>query len=579
VITSFTFVKKREGLSDERFFARWTEHTRDFDLVDHPYVTRNRLLMIAGDTPFVGIAENQWPDMESLARTGKFYEQTEKGRAHWADLLEFMDIENSPTVIATREAEVGPDGITHLIPSERQEASVAAIDLPPTLRSWIEDASGLSVTSAKPHFAGASRNAWNVEVERGSLRRELFLLRDKSGAGGSFRDAAVLRALASTPVPVPEVIGHDESLGAILLERIPGRSDFPAVDHEAEREPTAQHLMELTGALLRLDPATLKLAHLSLPETAESCALAQLQPLERTAVALGNAADPLFAYAQGWLQRNIPSKVERISLVHSDMGPGNFLSMGGRVTGIVDWEVAHFGDPMEDLAAVAVRDMATPMGHLPTRLREYEESSGIEVDLQRVGYYRALVLTRNSMLIGMGLAHPPPGFDVVEMTMYQTLLMRAAALVICDNLGVERPRIEAPEPAHPAGSRRRGLIAGLRRDLDETIAPALGEGLASRRAVGMGRALAAIDHDDQVGPALDRSELDDLATLLGHRPTDLAAAEAELRAQIDALDRPDRATDRRLAGYFARRMLRLAERRRPLMGELWDRLPQPLEES
>jgi len=446
--------------------------------------------------------------------------------------------------------------ISSLPAPESRPTDMAPIDLPSTLRSWIEEASGDPVISARPHFAGASREAWQLDVEAGGRRRELFLLRDKSSASGSLRDAAVLRALAHTELPVPEVIGHDESLGAILLERAPGRSDFPAVDHESEREPTARHLMELTGALHLLDPTSLRIEHLTLPETARACALGQL-----------------------WLQRNIPSKLERISLVHSDMGPGNFLYMGGRVTAIVDWEVAHFGDPMEDLAAIAIRDMATPIGHLPTRLREYEQSSGIEVDLQRVGYYRALVLIRNSMLISLGLAQPPASYDVVEMTMYQTLLMRAAALVICDNLCVERPDFEVPEPSQATGTRRSGLLTGLRRDLDETIAPALGEGLASRRAAGMARALAAIEHDDQIGAALDRAELDDLEDLLGQRPADLATAEAELRELIDALDRPDRATDQSLASYFGRRMLRLAERRRPLMGELWDRVPQPMEEA
>lgn len=117
MITTFTFVRKREGLSDEAFFARWAEHTRDFDLVDHPYITKNRLVMISGDTPYVGIAENHWPDMESLERTSAFYEETERGRAHWADLCEFMDIDASPTVVVTAEADVSPNGITHVFPS------------------------------------------------------------------------------------------------------------------------------------------------------------------------------------------------------------------------------------------------------------------------------------------------------------------------------------------------------------------------------------------------------------------------------------------------------------------------------
>ncbi|MEO5840200.1 MAG: hypothetical protein ABIQ73_02335 [Acidimicrobiales bacterium] len=106
MIVSFTLVRKRDGLTDEAFFARWTEHTEAFDLKDHPYISKNRLMMIAGDTPYVGIAENHWPDMESLAKTADFYQMTEAGKAHWADLLTFMDIDNSPTVIVTHEADV-----------------------------------------------------------------------------------------------------------------------------------------------------------------------------------------------------------------------------------------------------------------------------------------------------------------------------------------------------------------------------------------------------------------------------------------------------------------------------------------
>lgn len=113
---TFTLVKKREGWSDEAFFERWAQHTRDFDLVDHPYITKNRLMWIAGATPYVGIAENHWPDAASLAETSRFYQETERGRAHWADLGSFMDIEGSPTVVVQREVDVSLDGIVQLFP-------------------------------------------------------------------------------------------------------------------------------------------------------------------------------------------------------------------------------------------------------------------------------------------------------------------------------------------------------------------------------------------------------------------------------------------------------------------------------
>lgn len=117
MITSFTFVKKLPQYSDADFFKRWTEHTRDFDLVDHPYILKNRLMMVAGNSAYTGIAENHWPDMESLIATDNFYKETEKGKLHWADLQSFMDIDGSPTVIVTQEADVSPTGIMQLFPT------------------------------------------------------------------------------------------------------------------------------------------------------------------------------------------------------------------------------------------------------------------------------------------------------------------------------------------------------------------------------------------------------------------------------------------------------------------------------
>lgn len=106
MIVTFTLVRKRPHLSQEAFLARWVEHTERFDLKDHPYITKNRLMLVEGDTPYVGMAENHWPDRESLEQTSAFYRDTTAGRAHWADLETFMDIENSPTVVVTQEADV-----------------------------------------------------------------------------------------------------------------------------------------------------------------------------------------------------------------------------------------------------------------------------------------------------------------------------------------------------------------------------------------------------------------------------------------------------------------------------------------
>ena len=398
--------------------------------------------------------------------------------------------------------------------------------LPDTLREWVEQVTGDRVKTSRSHHEGASRLAWSVDLEGSSAVQSLFLLQDKSQGGGSGRDAAVLRALAETEVPVPQVIATDSDHGTILLSRLPGRADYPATDEPAaDQERVAKHLMSLTAKLHSIEPSRLKIDHLTLPTKPEDCARGTLAQARGAANALGDAADPFCLFALKWLDANVPTLAERYALVHSDMGPGNFLYENDRVTGIVDWEVAHFGDPMEDLAAIAIRDMATPVGLLAHRFDEYEASSGTEVDLSRVHYYRALVLVRNSLMIGLGLANPSESFDVEEMTMYQTLLVRAAALVICDNLGTGRPA-----PPYSDGDSR-------------------------------------------------SAEIEDTARLLGHDSSSLSgqgSTNAVLREAIaaDPEMKPERTTE--FAHFFARRMHRLAASRKELLGPLFERLPQPL---
>ena len=487
------------------------------------------------------------------------------------------------------------------------------IDLPDELLRWVESLVAGRVVAAERHFAGASREAWRIDVAPEGAEQALFLLRDKGDGGGSARDASVLRALAATDVPVPRVLGQDSALGAILMTRLSGASDLPALASVEAREAISGDLMHVAAALHALDVDTLAIGHLERPRCAEDCARAPLEAVRGALEALGATADPFFGFAHRWLEANVPDRIERVSLVHSDLGPGNFLFEGERVTGLVDWEVAHFGDPMEDLAALAVRDMATPVGSLSRRLGEYEAASGHPVTLSRVHYYRALVLVRNALMIGLGLATPAEGFDVVEMTMYQTLLTRAAALVLCDNLGVSRPSAaDAVSPAdgsqvgaaiEPRDQARVVFLEALRRDLDREVRPAVGAGTPAARVVRAHEtALSALAHEARVGPGLDAREMQEMRSLLGDSASSESASpesassesassesaspdstsrvelEARLRDHAHA-DSLDPASQHVLAAYFARRFHRLAERRRPLMGALHERLPQPLEDA
>lgn len=81
-------------------------------------------------------------------------------------------------------------------------------------------------------------------------------------------------------------------------------------------------------------------------------------PVMDTAQALGDLRTrfleyggdrPILALALRWLEANIPPPVTP-RLVHGDFRLGNLMFEHGRLTGVLDWELAHLGDWHEDLA-------------------------------------------------------------------------------------------------------------------------------------------------------------------------------------------------------------------------------------
>jgi len=108
MLTTLTFVKMKAGFDRESFYRRWQEHTRDFDLRDHPEITLNRLMMFEEGSDFAGVCENHWPDRESLENVIRWYE-TPEGKEHQADLDSFMDSAGCQTVIVSHEVDVSKE--------------------------------------------------------------------------------------------------------------------------------------------------------------------------------------------------------------------------------------------------------------------------------------------------------------------------------------------------------------------------------------------------------------------------------------------------------------------------------------
>ena len=96
-----------------------------------------------------------------------------------------------------------------------------------------------------------------------------------------------------------------------------------------------------------------------------------------------------------WLRKNPPPPAERVSVVHGDYRTGNFLYRADRIHGILDWEMAHFGDPHEDLAWSFMpawqwaRDgKAGGIIDPDTAIRIWEQRSGLHVDAAALRWWQ-----------------------------------------------------------------------------------------------------------------------------------------------------------------------------------------------
>jgi aminoglycoside phosphotransferase (APT) family kinase protein len=107
---------------------------------------------------------------------------------------------------------------------------------------------------------------------------------------------------------------------------------------------------------------------------------------------------PVFDLALRWLRDNAPAPSDTVTLVHGDFRHGNLIVGPEGLRAVLDWELAHFGDPMEDLGWICVNswrfgEIDKPVGGLGTReelFAAYESASGRPVDIARVMFWEVL---------------------------------------------------------------------------------------------------------------------------------------------------------------------------------------------
>jgi aminoglycoside phosphotransferase (APT) family kinase protein len=252
---------------------------------------------------------------------------------------------------------------------------------------------------------------WKDPEKAGRPRRESLILRLGPPTGlfapyQAFPQFAALQAFHGTAVPVPRPHWYREDSDAFgapffICDRVEGEAPLPWVSEGKEafppdvRESLAEQFVAALAALHRFDWHGTALEKLGPAVDERSAAAEQLRfwgdLLERWSF----RPYPMLEWTLSWLKAHQPV-APRVTVVHGDYRTGNFLESGGRITAILDWELVHLGDPLEDLGWVCMRSFrgrSPYMCHLMERDRFYEryaELSGIPVSRETVRFYEAL---------------------------------------------------------------------------------------------------------------------------------------------------------------------------------------------
>lgn len=437
-------------------------------------------------------------------------------------------------------------------------------DVAPELVDWIASVTGGTVRSVQLVSAGG-RLGYAVDVERDGEEVGLFMQRGRSAHDtvGSFldlqREAEISRAVRGLGVPVPEVLAVDNDLNAILVTRMPGGGWFQQPRDPEEATAVARdfvrHLATWHGVPAR---------ELDLPSFAPIRTIAEHQReqvadirAEFEAQDRQSPIDALSRLVLDVLEQRMPDHDGEPVLLQGDTGPGNLLHAGGEVTAVLDWELAHVGDPMDDIAWLSWRATQHGFPDFPERMREYEAASGHAVDPARVAYYRVNAVARLGPRFGtadmatgatfgiaMASALAGGGTDAAvdrnadgSWTVMSMLHRRMRLQAIAAAIGLELPgrEVEGEDDALP----HHALFDVVLGQLGQVVARSDDRGVAAL-AKGAARNVKYLQELDRNGRRFAARELDDIGSLLGSpcssldeaRPA-LAAAALEGRVPVE----------------------------------------------
>jgi aminoglycoside phosphotransferase (APT) family kinase protein len=268
------------------------------------------------------------------------------------------------------------------------------------------------VGEAEPLSGGASRQTWGVLVHGGGRELRLVLRTGRPGdpgtAAGGLNAGMELEAATQRPppaagMPVPAVLCASDDTSALgcgylISARVPGAA-IPRRVLRGLRSSGAR------GELLAQCAKALAALHAADPDAVPGLPAHDPLTLYRDLMDALGQPSAVFEIALRWLLRNRPPSGGS-AVVHGDFRVGNLMVDEAGLVAVLDWELVHRGDPVEDLGWFCVRAWrfgedsrpAGGLGSVEEFVTRYERAAGKTVDRDALRWWQVLGTLRWGVL-------------------------------------------------------------------------------------------------------------------------------------------------------------------------------------
>ena len=264
-------------------------------------------------------------------------------------------------------------------------------------------ASDVAVSGLERISGGASRETYRFVLtwrEDGrTLSRRMILRRDPPASLIDTERRIEFEAYAAfhgSAVPVPQMLWLEETDDALdhpffIAEELAGFQAAPQLlfsgPYDAVLPKVAERKWTILGEIAKADPKALGLDRWMEAPPLDGCWKRELDDWEGVIDREAAEPYPITRAAIRWLRANPPPPAQKLSVVHGDYRTGNFLyDEAGEIRGVLDWEMSHLGDPLEDLGWGLQpvwqfsRGLAGGLASQADAVATWERASGLKAD-------------------------------------------------------------------------------------------------------------------------------------------------------------------------------------------------------